>query len=162
MERARLLLVYFEEILAGALMVAMSLATIAGVIARYCFNNPLPWTEEFARYTFIWLIFMGAVVCTKQKGHIVVDSLIVLMPQRLKTLVALVADGLVLALLLVIIYYGWLVTASATQPTSTLKVPQSAVYVALPFSGGLIFLHTLREFWRKVRSFSHEGGRPWR
>ena len=142
-------------------MVVMSLATIAGVIARYCFNSPLPWTEEFARYTFIWLVFMGAVVCTKQKGHIVVDSVIVLMPQRLRAIVALVVDALVLILLLVVVYFGWLVTASATQLTSTLKVPQSAVYVALPFSGALIFLHTLKEFWRKLGSLGRKGGRSW-
>ena len=148
---------YLEEILAGTFMVLMSVATVAGVIARYCFNSPLPWTEEFARYIFIWLIFLGAVVCTKQKAHIVVDSLVVLMPPRLRSAVSLAVDTLVMVLLLLLIYYGWLVTASATQPTSTLQVPQSAVYAALPVSAGLIFLHTLKTVWRKLH-FHGEGG----
>jgi len=158
MRKARLLAAYFEEILAGTFMVVMSLATVLGVIARYGFNSPLAWAEEFARYTFIWLVFMGAVVCTKQKGHIVVDALVSLMPQRVRTIIALAADALVLIVVLALIYYGWLVTASATQPTSTLEVPQYVVYAALPVSCGLILLHTLGDMWRKLRSLGDEGG----
>lgn len=145
---------YAEEVVAGTLMVFMSLATVAGVIARYCFNSPLAWTEEFARYVFIWLIFMGAVVCTKQKAHIVVDAIIVLLPRRLQKAFALTVHVLVLLLVLLLAYYGWRVTASATQPTSTLGVPQSLVYAALPVAAVLIFLHTLKDVCRTLQTRS--------
>ena len=65
---------YFEEILSGTFMVLMSLTTFANVVARYFFNSPIQWAEEFSRYAFIWVVFMGAVVCTKHKRHIGIDS----------------------------------------------------------------------------------------
>lgn len=56
----------FEELLSGLLLILMSLTTISNVLARYLFNYPLAWAEEFSRYTFIWVVFLGAVVCSKQ------------------------------------------------------------------------------------------------
>jgi len=61
---------YFEEIVAGVFMVLMSVTTFANVLARYFFNSPIQWAEELARYSFIWVVFAGAVVCTKRKRHI--------------------------------------------------------------------------------------------
>ena len=70
----------FEEIVAATFMVLMSLATILNVIFRYVFNQPFEWAEEFSRYAFIWLVFMGAAVTTKQRKHIIIDTLLVAMP----------------------------------------------------------------------------------
>jgi hypothetical protein len=39
-----------EEIVAGILMVLMSLATFSNVVARYILNSPIQWAEEFSRY----------------------------------------------------------------------------------------------------------------
>ena len=50
---------YFEEIVAGMFMVLMSLTTFANVVARYVFNSPIQWAEEFSRYAFIWVVFLG-------------------------------------------------------------------------------------------------------
>lgn len=51
---------YFEELVAGSLFVLMSLATLVKMIGRYFFNSPIGWAEEFSRYAFIWIVFLGA------------------------------------------------------------------------------------------------------
>ena len=57
-----------EEIASGALLVLMSLATFGNVVARYFFNNPIEWAEEFSRYAFIWIVFLGAVPYAPSMG----------------------------------------------------------------------------------------------
>lgn len=49
------------------------LLTAAQVFSRYILKNPLGWTEELVRFVFIWSIFVGAVVASKNRQHIRVE-----------------------------------------------------------------------------------------
>ena len=151
MEGLRYTARYFEEIVAGIFMVLMSITTFSNVVARYIFNSPIQWAEEFSRYAFIWLVFMGAVICTKVKRHIIIDTLVVFMPARVKAAFQLVVDVLVIGLMLVMVYYGWVLIGSATQPTSTLKVPQYVVYLCVPLSALLILVRSFEDIKENLR-----------
>jgi TRAP-type C4-dicarboxylate transport system permease small subunit len=142
----------FEEVTAGTLLVLMALATLLNVVARYFFNSPVPWADEFSRYAFIWLVFVGAVVCTKQGRHISIDLVVTALPSRIRPFIQILADVATAALMLIIIYFGWILTSSATQPTSTLKVPQYVVYMVVPLSALLILLRTIKDIMRAVRA----------
>jgi len=142
---------YFEEIVAGIFMVLMSITTFSNVVARYIFNSPIQWAEEFSRYAFIWLVFMGAVICTKVKRHIIIDTLVVFMPARVKAAFQLIVGVLVIGLMLVMVYYGWVLIGSATQPTSTLKVPQYVVYLCVPLSALLILVRSFEDIKENLR-----------
>ena len=130
----------------------MSVATLANVVGRYGFNSPIPWAEEFSRYAFIWLVFMGAVICTKHKKHICIDVVVIFLPKRTRLFFHLLADVATLALMLIMVYYGWILAASATHPTSTLNVPTYLVYMVAPLSALLILLHSVKDFWRNLRA----------
>ena len=39
---------------------AMVVACTAQVIWRYLFNDPLVWSEELARYLFVWISYISA------------------------------------------------------------------------------------------------------
>ena len=145
--------VYFEELVAGSLFVLMSLATLANVIARYFFNHPIEWAEEFSRYAFIWVVFLGAAYCSKSNRHIVIDGLVLALPLRVRACLQVVVDLLTLILLSTLLYYGWFLTVFTTQPTSTLLVPMSVVYVVVPLSAlvmGLRLLGTLVDHVRRI------------
>ena len=44
------------------------------VIARYVFDAPPFWTEELARFTLIWITFVGAGLVHQRGEHIAVNS----------------------------------------------------------------------------------------
>jgi len=154
----RLLVANVEEIASGSLLVLMSFATFGNVVARYFFNNPLEWAEEFSRYAFIWVVFLGAAVCSKHGRHIVIDGLTLALPARVRVGLAVLVDVLILALMTVLAYYGWILTIFTTQPTSTLHVPMSVVYVVVPASAVCIALRSLGSLARRVRG-AGRGGR---
>ena len=151
MNVARFSVRYFEEILSGTCMTLMFIATFANVVARYFFNSPIQWAEEFSRYAFIWVVFLGAVVCTKRKRHIGIDSVVKVLPSQIQPWVNLAADLLTLALMVIIIWYGWILTRSATQITATLQIPQYVIYIVVPSSGVLGALYGLGDFRRHLR-----------
>ena len=148
---------YFEEIVAGTFMVVMSLTTFANVLARYLFNSPIQWAEELARYAFIWVVFMGAVVCTKRKRHIAIDILLPALPAPVSAWVRVAADLCTLAVALAIVYYGAKLTAAATQITATLQVPHYVVYVVVPFSAALISVYTIGDLRGNLRAALRKG-----
>lgn len=150
----------FEEILAGTFLVLMSLVTILNVIFRYAFNAPIEWAEEFARYAFIWVVFIGAAVTTKHKKHIIIDTLLVAVPDSVKRVLFVIADILSMILMLLLVYYGWVLMTYATQPTATLRIPQYWVYLCVPISGALIILHSLGDLRRNVIALVNGGNRP--
>jgi TRAP-type transport system small permease protein len=146
MNIARFSVKYFEEILSGVFMVLMFLATFSNVLARYLFNSPIQWAEEFSRYAFIWVVFLGAVVCTKHKRHIGIDSVVRALPNHVQPWIILAADLLTLVLMGVIIWYGGILTRGATQVTATLNLPQYIIYLVVPASGILGFFYSLGDF----------------
>lgn len=143
---------YFEEIVGGIFMTVMTLATVANVIARYAFNSPIQWAEELSRYSFIWLVFIGAALCSKHRRHITIDSLLMVLPARIRIAMSAIIDLGTMALMVVIIYYSWILIGSATHPTAELKIPQWVVYLAVPLSAGLILLHSLSDLRGHLRS----------
>lgn len=147
----------FEELLAGTFLVLMTLTTVLNVFARYFFNAPVQWAEEFARYAFIWLVFTGAALCTKYDRHIVIDSVVGLLPARPRAVFLLLANLVTLGLMLAIAYYGWVLSSKATQPTSTLHVPQYVVYIAMPLSALLVIYHSLQHVLRNFRAMLARG-----
>jgi TRAP-type C4-dicarboxylate transport system permease small subunit len=146
-----------EEIASGSLLVLMSLATFGNVVARYFFNHPIEWAEEFSRYAFIWIVFLGAAVCAKHGRHIVIDGLALALPPRVQAGLAVLVDVLTFGLMVVLAYYGWILTVFTTQPTSTLYVPMSVVYVVVPASAALIGLRSLENLGRRIRQ-ARQGG----
>jgi TRAP-type transport system small permease protein len=152
MHAVRLFVAYFEEIAAGTFLVLMSLATFGNVILRYAFNDPIQWAEEFSRYAFIWVVFLGAAACSKRKAHIAIDALTLLVPPRLRQFLAFVVQGVVLVLTAAVTYFGWVLCRLATQATSTLNIPQYVVYLVVPFSAALIFVHTAIDVYRDVKT----------
>jgi TRAP-type C4-dicarboxylate transport system permease small subunit len=54
------------------------------VIARYVLKVALPWTEEFARYAFIWLIFLANALAERRKEHFRVSYFVEQAPRRVR------------------------------------------------------------------------------
>jgi TRAP-type C4-dicarboxylate transport system permease small subunit len=144
-----------EEIVAGIFLVLMSVCTIGNVVARYVFNSPIAWAEEFARYAFVWLVLLGAVACTKQKRHIIIDAVVAPLPGRVRAGALVAADLLIIALMATLARYGWVLTTMSTEPTSMMEIPQYLIYVAVPLSAVLVIFYTVddlrRNFGQAVR-----------
>jgi TRAP-type C4-dicarboxylate transport system permease small subunit len=146
-----------EEIVAGIFMVLMSLCTIGNVIARYVFNSPIAWAEEFARYAFVWVVFLGAVACTKQKRHIIIDAMIGVLPPHIRSGVLAFADLLIIGLMVALLRYGWVLTTMSTEPTSMMEIPQYLIYVAVPLSAALVIFYTVGDLRRNIGQAARGG-----
>lgn len=75
-------------------------------VARYVFNNPLPWAEEFAVYCFVWLTFLGAACAFNQRKHIKINVFPEAMSIRTKNNLKIFCYILILSLTIFLIIHG--------------------------------------------------------
>lgn len=89
---------------ACAIVLAVEICVVlAGLTARYVFNNPLLWGDEIASGLFLWLTMLGAAVALDRGEHLGLTVAVKRAPLRLRILLstaALVATLFFLLLLL--------------------------------------------------------------
>ena len=82
---------------------------VAQVFCRYVLNSSLSWSEELARYLFIWMIYIGISYGVKLDKHICVDAVYSFAPKSIKRYYAIVSYLLFLLFAVAMVYYGILV-----------------------------------------------------
>ena len=100
------------------------------------------WTEEMARFLFIWTIMIGAMIGVRESTHFEVDVWPRL-SERAEALVRLLGRLGVLAAALVFVWAGYQFTTQAWHRISELaELPLWLIYVAWPVTGvtWLVFL----------------------
>jgi len=96
MKKAIALFFKLLELLVVVCMVAMVIMVFGNVVLRYGFNSGITISEEMARYCFIWLTYIGAMVAMRDGAHLGVDTLIKNLPLRGKQVCFVLSQGLML------------------------------------------------------------------
>ena len=93
------------------------------------------WTEEMARFLFIWMVMIGAMVGVREGAHFDVDIWPELKPKPNAAL-QLVSGGFMLVLAGVFLWAGWEFTRFAWNRVSELAdLPLWMIHVAWPVAG---------------------------
>lgn len=129
------------------------------VISRYLLGFTFEWSEELARFLFVWAVFLGSALIMGEDGHLAVELLPRLLNGKKTGLVLDVfinACGYVFILLLIV--QGWLMTETMTfQDSPGLGIPMSWVYVIMPISGVLMLLYHFKDTMKIVRKITGKG-----
>lgn len=119
--------------LMGVILVPVSLQIFSryiGLIPRYI------WTEEVARFCFVWIIMIGSMIAVRDATHFEVDVLPRPRTARKRALVRLVVDGLMLAMALVFVRYGYDFAVFGWEQTSELTgINMLSIHLAFPLAG---------------------------
>lgn len=136
-------------LLATAVAVAGLTALMAGVVlvgvfARYVLNNALPWPEELARYTMLWLSWLGGGLALRRGAHIAVEFVLDAMPPHLRSATVFLGRIGILAFLGICLVYGlMLVQRVSLQSTIALGVSMQVPYLSVPVGSALMIYHLL-------------------
>jgi TRAP-type C4-dicarboxylate transport system permease small subunit len=123
------------EYLSMAIVVIMAILVIAQVVLRYVFNDPLTWSEELARFSFIYLAFVGIGAAYGRRRHMYVEALVIELPPRFRRIVEVSVVGLATAFLVAVIGITGrtildLYRMEVTTPA--LDMPMAYIYLIIP------------------------------
>jgi len=93
------------------------------------------WTEEMARFLFIWMVMLGAMIGVREATHFEVDVWPELNPRRDAAL-RIASLIFVLAFSLVFVWYGITFVQFGWNQTSELAdLPMTWIFIAWPLTG---------------------------
>lgn len=131
---------------------AMFLILLAQVIMRYVFSRPLTWSEEAARFIFVYVSFIGISYAYRQKGHIRMEVVVNLFPQAVRRgLEVLINLGTIALFCYMIPFSFCFIGIQAGVKATATHIPMSIVYTALPLGMALscvrLLISSLRIVW---------------
>jgi C4-dicarboxylate transporter DctQ subunit len=149
-----------EVTFVGAALAVASALLFVNVVLRYVFLAPISWAEEVSLYLMVWIVFVGASVAVRTRGHIAVDLLPLILSPANRRRLAIAVSALVLTFLASFFYYSGLHTLrvhASGQVTPVLLAPMWLTYLAMPVGSALMFLRTCQLVWRVVRERRPDG-----
>ena len=140
-----------EKYCCVVLMSVMTLIIFIQVVARYVFQNSLSWSEELARYLFIWLVYLGISYGCLLRKHIKIDAALGLFPKKARKYVVIIGDLFFLAFAVYVAYTGLFYSLNQTRVSSAMSVPLKYVYISTFFGFGLAVIRQIQTIIYRVR-----------
>jgi TRAP-type C4-dicarboxylate transport system permease small subunit len=137
-------LLKFEENLAALFMGGLLFTLFLQVFTRYVLNDPLSWTEEAARYIYVYIVFLGASAAISDRSHVGIDYFAKALPIKAQWIVSLLVNVAILFVLAQLLYWGWRAAMRQwNMPLVVLDVPYTWVYIVIPITAVLMTIRTI-------------------
>jgi TRAP-type C4-dicarboxylate transport system permease small subunit len=112
------------------------------VFSRYILGTSFTWTEEFARFSLIWMTILGAAYLNAKREHLSMDFLYQKFSEKNKRKASILIEVLIFLFALAVMVIGGFnlvyTTLHLEQLSGTLRIPLGYIYAIMPFSGLLI------------------------
>ena len=127
----------FAMLVACVMLAVASSLGLFQIITRFILERPAEWTEVLIRFSLIWMVFMGIPMAFRQGAMVSVDVMYRWSPPRIKRVLDWVVFFAALALVLVIIWWGWdyAVRGKVQTVIGLEDVSMFWAYLALPVGG---------------------------
>ena len=122
------------------------------VFGRYVLNSSPTWAENLALVLILYVTLIAAAVGVRDAGHIGMESLLVLLPDKLRDRIEFVIHFCILIFGLAMAYNGWRLGKSVMHyDIANLCVSEAVRYVPLALSGILIALFSIEHIMALLR-----------
>ena len=122
---------------ACAMLVVASALGMFQIVTRFVLEQPAEWTEVLIRFSLIWMVFLAIPAAFRQGAMVSVDVLYRWSPPRIRRVLDWVVSLAALALIGVIIWWGWdYAQRGDVQSMAGLEsVSMFWAYLAMPVGG---------------------------
>ena len=154
--------VYFRllKTVLTSLMLLMIVPVLLQILSRYSgFFPRYIWTEEVARFCFIWIVMIGSMIAVRDGSHFRVELLPQPETNRQKGIADLVVHISMMLMAIVFIWYGYDFAKFGFMQNSEMSgINMLSIYVSFPLAGATWVVFLLERIVADVRKIS--GDRP--
>ncbi|PPR11267.1 MAG: hypothetical protein CFH41_00847 [Alphaproteobacteria bacterium MarineAlpha11_Bin1] len=141
-------LIFGLAVIGGILLAVIFLGIICDVTLRTIGFNSLQWYSAVAEYSLFFCTMFGAPYLVRHKGHVVVESLRLAMPLKIRQILEKIVYLVCIFLSLLFVYYGLLETIEAIktgeQDLRSVDMPKWLLMVPFPIGFSLVAIEFTR------------------
>ena len=142
------------------ILVAIVGVTFTQVLFRYIFHLSLAWSEELARYLFLWLAALASAYAFKTRSHFALRFLVDRLGKRIQNLIGSLVVFIISGFLIIFIWKSLEYTISMSKQVA----PSTQISMAVPYSsvavGGILMLYyVLRNWWSDIHAKGKENNK---
>lgn len=155
----------FEESILIVSLVFTVAIIFAQVLMRYVFKNSLSWSEELARYIFLYQIWLGASYAVKRTSHLRIE----IIKTKLSPKNKIIFDTFALTIWLIFSIFLASKSFSLTvaifqrgQLSPAMRMPMGYAYASVPIGSGLMCIRLIQQMFinkKKLKTVDDTEGR---
>ncbi|MDC0434384.1 TRAP transporter small permease [bacterium] len=148
--------------LVGLLIAALIVPVFMQVLSRYTGIIPtFLWTEELAKFIFIWVVMLGSMVAVWEGTHFDVQVI----PEASSPLIRMLQQGFVLVMIIAFAVlfarYGIdYAKFGSIQSSVMMQVNLLYIYITVPLAGFVWAVFALFRLWQVVDTYRKHGRGP--
>lgn len=138
-----------EEVLLVILFMLIAVIMLAQIIARYIFGDALSWSDELARYLFVWAGFLSVSYCVKKRISIKIDQFQNMASKEAIPWIKMIRHTIVFIFCLIMIPYSYKLVAFSIDlgaTSSAMQIPMWWIQSA-PLVGFILLAIRVAEAW---------------
>lgn len=136
------------------------ISVLIQVISRTFLPKTPSWTEELARYLFIYMVAFGSSVAVHKKEFVAVDLIIDFLPKIIRKLIELVINIVLLLFVTFVLLKSVLSFAilEYRMVSTAIQVPMQYIYFSMIILFGLLILSFVMEILYQVKEILSNKG----
>ncbi len=130
-----------EEYILIVLFPLMVIVVFVATCVRYLTVMSLPWAEEVARYSMVWIAYIGASLGIKRNSHLGVEAVLLLFPKSARIFFDYLRYAIIILFNVLIAYFMLQIIQSqisTEQVSPSLRIPMWFAYGAIPVGSVLM------------------------
>jgi len=132
------------------------LTVILQIVSREIMYFPVSWTQEVAKYGFIWMSLIGASLGIRHVTHVSIDLLVELLPKKLQLYIDYFVHGIIIVFMIFLLYQSTIFLLDASSQISPiLGISMSFIYVSLILYSILSILFSIEKIIQIKQSTKH-------
>lgn len=143
LDTVHLLLKLLLGLMIAGLLIPVSMQILSrytGIIPRYI------WTEEIARFSFVWIIMLGAICAVRDGSHFDLDVLPASSSRRLEIVRQLIVQiGIIVVGGFFVVYGVKFVQFGWNQTSEIFELPMGWIFVSWPIAGVLFIVFSIEK-----------------
>ena len=151
--------IFNEFVLSWFTRIAMVLAAVmtamilVQVVFRYFLNHSLPWPEELAKFTMVWMTFLVAPYAYRQGLNVNMELFVSKIPRRIRCLLEILLHALIIIMAWYLLNEGLgMIKRGMRIRASSVDFKIGYVYLILPISFGMMMIGGVERVLKELRT----------
>ena len=147
-----------EKVILAVTVAVMIVVMVYQVILRYVFSAANSWSEELARYLFIYNVMIGSAIAIRRNSHLQVDTITSHLSPKLQCVFTIVATVLgMVFLVLLMVHSITLCQTGAKTMSAGLPISMTLPYASMPIGIVLMLLTSIEVVFKKIEEIRAMG-----